>query len=218
MGNILDGVSPHMSDYPDDRRFLPSKKKPVDVARELKRSGAEIAVCYLPVGSEKAARFYAEACLEAGVALVNCMPVFIACDPAWAARFKDAGIPFVGDDVKAQVGATIVHRTLARLFDERGVKLDRTYQLNTGGNTDFLNMLNHDRLKSKRISKTEAVQSQLDVPLPRRKHPHRPERLRALAEGQQGLLPADRGAGLRRRADEPGAAPVAWRTRPTAPA
>jgi len=120
---------------------------------------------YMPVGSEKATKFYAEAALEAGVAFVNCMPVFIASDETWAKKFEDRGIPIVGDDIKSQLGATIVHRVLTKLFQDRGVIVDRTYQLNTGGNTDFLNMLEKDRLKSKKISKTEAVQSQLDIPL-----------------------------------------------------
>jgi len=119
----------------------------------------------MPVGSEQATRHYAGACLEAGVAFVNCMPAFIASDPEWAARFEAKGLPIIGDDIKSQVGATIVHRILGRLLAERGVKLDRTYQLNTGGNTDFLNMLERHRLRNKRISKTEAVQSQLDIPL-----------------------------------------------------
>jgi myo-inositol-1-phosphate synthase len=161
MGPILDGVAEHMKDYPEARRFEPSSQSPVDVVKELKRSGAEIAISYLPVGSQRATEFYAEACLEAGVSFINCMPVFIASDPRWAKRFRDAGIPIVGDDVKSQVGATIVHRMLAKLFEDRGVKIDRTYQLNTGGNTDFLNMLARHRLKYKKISKTESVQSQL---------------------------------------------------------
>ena len=165
MGNVLDGVSPHMEEYPDDRRFIPADLKPVDVARELGDSGAEIALCYLPVGSEKAVSFYAQECVKAGVALVNCMPVFIASSAKWAARFEKARLPIAGDDIKAQIGATILHRALAKLFIDRGVHIDRTYQLNTGGNTDFLNMLNQDRLKSKRVSKTDAVQSQLDSPL-----------------------------------------------------
>jgi myo-inositol-1-phosphate synthase len=161
MGHILDGVAEHMKDYPVDRTFVPSHEKPVDVVKALKKSGAEICISYLPVGSAKATEFYAEACLEAGVSFVNCMPHFIASNPKWAERFEERGIPIVGDDIKSQVGATIVHRTLAKLFEDRGAKIDRTYQLNTGGNTDFLNMLNRTRLKYKKISKTESVQSQL---------------------------------------------------------
>ena len=162
MGPILDGVAPHMADYPDDDAFRAAEREPVDVVQALVDSCAEILVCYLPVGSEQAVRHYAEACLDAGVAMVNCVPVFIASDPQWAKRFRAAGLPIVGDDIKSQVGATIVHRSLTRLFGDRGVQLDRTYQLNTGGNTDFLNMLERKRLKSKKHSKTESVQSQLD--------------------------------------------------------
>ena len=162
MGPVLDGVAPHMADYPDDEAFRPADEEPADVVQVLNDADAEILVCYLPVGSEDAVRHYARACLEAGVALVNCVPVFISSDPEWAEKFRDAGLPIVGDDIKSQVGATIVHRTLARLFGDRGVKLERTYQLNTGGNTDFLNMKALDRLKSKKVSKTESVQSQLD--------------------------------------------------------
>jgi myo-inositol-1-phosphate synthase len=165
MGNPLDGISPHMADYPDDRTFLLADQRPSDVAAILKEREVEILVCYLPVGSEEAARFYAECCLEAGVSLINCIPVFIASTDEWAARFEEKRIPVVGDDVKSQIGATIIHRTLAKLFNDRGVTIDRTYQLNTGGNTDFLNMLNRKRLISKKISKTEAVQSLLDTPL-----------------------------------------------------
>jgi myo-inositol-1-phosphate synthase len=162
MGPVLDGVAPHMADYPDDEAFRPSDEEPVDVVQVLKDARAEVLVCYMPVGSEQAVRHYARACLEAGVAMVNCVPVFISSDPEWAKKFRDAGLPIVGDDIKSQVGATIVHRTLTRLFGDRGVPLDRTYQLNTGGNTDFLNMKALDRLKSKKVSKTESVQSQLD--------------------------------------------------------
>ena len=162
MGPVLDGVAPHMGDYPDDEAFRPSDEEPVDVVQVLKDAQAEVLVCYMPVGSEEAVRHYARACLEAGVAMVNCVPVFIASNPEWAEKFRDAGLPIVGDDIKSQVGATIVHRTLTRLFGDRGVSLDRTYQLNTGGNTDFLNMKALDRLKSKKVSKTESVQSQLD--------------------------------------------------------
>jgi myo-inositol-1-phosphate synthase len=162
MGPVLDGVAPHMADYPDDEAFRPSDEEPVDVVQVLKDARAEVLVCYMPVGSEQAVRHYARACLEAGVAMVNCVPVFISSDPEWAKKFRDAGLPIVGDDIKSQVGATIVHRILTRLFGDRGVHLDRTYQLNTGGNTDFLNMKALDRLKSKKVSKTESVQSQLD--------------------------------------------------------
>ena len=161
MGPILDGVSPHMADYPDDRVFLPSDEKPCDVERVLRESGAEILLNYLPVGSKEATHFYAEACLRTGISIVNCIPVFIASEKTWADRFRAAGIPIIGDDVKSQLGATIVHRELARLFSERGVRLLKTYQLNTGGNTDFLNMLNRSRLESKKISKTDAVVSTL---------------------------------------------------------
>jgi len=166
MGPILDGVSSHMSEYPGRRAFRPSKRKPVDVAKALRDSGAHVLLNYLPVGSERAARHYAQCCLDAGVALVNCIPVFVASDPKWAAKFGKRGLPCVGDDIKAQLGATITHRVLTKLFRDRGVILDRTYQLNTGGNTDFLNMLNRARLKSKKVSKTDAVQSQLAKPLP----------------------------------------------------
>jgi myo-inositol-1-phosphate synthase len=166
MGPLLDGVAAHMADHPEERAFRPARAEPCDVTRVLRESGAEVLVCYLPVGSEKAVQHYAAACLEAGVAMVNCVPVFIASDPKWAARFAARGLPVVGDDIKSQIGATILHRTLARLLVDRGARLDRTYQLNTGGNTDFLNMLEQTRLRSKRISKTEAVQSQLDAPLP----------------------------------------------------
>lgn len=162
MGPVLDGVAEHMAHYDDGEAFRPADEAPVDVADALASSGAEVLVCYLPVGAERAVRHYAQACLDAGVALVNCVPVFLASDPGWADRFRDAGLPLVGDDVKSQVGATIVHRTLSRLLADRGVRLDRTYQLNTGGNTDFLNMLERSRLQSKKRSKTEAVQSQLD--------------------------------------------------------
>ena len=164
-GPVLDGLADHMADYGDDEAFRLSDAPEVEVTEALRRSGAEVLVCYLPVGSELAVRHYARACLEAGVAMVNCVPVFIASDPNWAEKFRAAGLPIVGDDIKSQVGATIVHRNLARLFNDRGYSLDRTYQLNTGGNTDFLNMLALDRLKSKKLSKTNSVQSQLDVPL-----------------------------------------------------
>jgi myo-inositol-1-phosphate synthase len=162
MGRVLDGFSEHMRDYPEERTFVLADAPEPDkaqVVQRLKESGAEVLMNYLPVGSEEATRFYAECALEAGVAFVNNIPVFIASDPEWAARFEQAGIPIIGDDIKAQVGATITHRTLTDLFAKRGVKLERTYQLNTGGNTDFLNMLNRARLASKKESKTEAVQA-----------------------------------------------------------
>jgi myo-inositol-1-phosphate synthase len=162
MGRILDGIADHMKEYDEKYRFVPSTR-PEPTEREvvlaLRGSQAEILCNYLPVGSEKATRFYATCALKAGLALVNNMPVFIASDPAWARRFKAKNLPVIGDDIKAQMGATIVHRALTDLFRKRGVRLERTYQLNTGGNTDFLNMLNRTRLVSKRTSKTEAVQS-----------------------------------------------------------
>ncbi|KAA0235147.1 MAG: Inositol-3-phosphate synthase [Acidimicrobiales bacterium] len=139
-----------------------SPAAPVDVAGALVDSGADVLVSYLPVGSEQAQKHYAQACLDSRVAFVNAIPVFIASDPAWASRFEQAGVPIVGDDIKSQVGATIVHRLLARLFEDRGMVLDRTYQLNVGGNMDFKNMLERERLESKKVSKTQAVTSQLD--------------------------------------------------------
>ncbi|NNN15256.1 MAG: inositol-3-phosphate synthase [Acidimicrobiaceae bacterium] len=139
-----------------------SPAEPVDVAQVLRDSGAEVLVSYLPVGSEQAQKMYAQAAIDAKVAFVNAIPVFIASDPAWAQKFTDANVPIVGDDIKSQVGATIVHRMLARLFEDRGLVLDRTYQLNVGGNMDFMNMLERERLESKKISKTQAVTSQLD--------------------------------------------------------
>jgi myo-inositol-1-phosphate synthase len=162
MGKILDGFAEHMADYPDDRTFiLAEAAEPTreDIVAELRSAKVDVLMNYLPVGSQQASEFYAECALEAGVAFVNNIPVFIASNPEWAQRFEDAGVPIIGDDIKAQLGATIVHRVLTDLFKKRGVKLDRTYQLNTGGNTDFLNMSNRKRLKSKKISKTEAVQS-----------------------------------------------------------
>ncbi|MEJ1159860.1 inositol-3-phosphate synthase [Prosthecomicrobium sp. N25] len=159
-GPTLDGLGRYLSaDIPE------SPEAPVEVAAVLREAGVDVLVSYLPVGSQKAAEFYAEAALAAGCGLVNCMPVFIASDPAWADRFRARGLPIVGDDIKSQVGATIVHRVLTNLFRERGVRLDRTYQLNFGGNSDFKNMLERERLESKKISKTRAVTSQLDVEL-----------------------------------------------------
>lgn len=162
MGAVLDGVAPHMLDVPERRSFrVADAPEPSldDVVETLKRTETHVLMNYMPVGSQKATEFYAEAALRAKVAFINNMPVFIASNPEWAQRFADAGVPLIGDDIKAQLGATIVHRTLTDLFARRGVKLERTYQLNTGGNTDFLNMLARERLESKKISKTEAVQS-----------------------------------------------------------
>jgi myo-inositol-1-phosphate synthase len=165
MGPLLDGVAAHMESYPEEQAFRVADEKPCNVAAVLKESRAEVLICYMPVGSEEATQHYARAALDTGVALVNCMPVFIASNPEWAEQFRRKNVPVVGDDVKSQLGATISHRVLTRLMGDRGVRLDRTYQLNTGGNTDFLNMLEQSRLKTKKISKTQAVQSQLDVPL-----------------------------------------------------
>jgi len=168
MGKILDGFANHMKNYDKKCTFLLSKQKEIskeEVIEELKESGAEILLNYVPVGSEKAAKFYAECALEAGMGFINNIPVFIACDPEWERRFEDRGMPIIGDDIKSQLGATIVHRVLTNLFNKRGVKLERTYQLNTGGNTDFLNMLDRSRLASKKESKTEAVQSQNKIRL-----------------------------------------------------
>ena len=168
MGKILDGFANHMKNYDKKCTFLLSKQKETskeEAIEELKESGAEILLNYVPVGSEKAAKFYAECALEAGMGFINNIPVFIACDPEWERRFEDRGMPIIGDDIKSQLGATIVHRVLTNLFNKRGVKLERTYQLNTGGNTDFLNMLDRSRLASKKESKTEAVQSQNKIRL-----------------------------------------------------
>ncbi|HQK79481.1 MAG TPA: inositol-3-phosphate synthase, partial [Syntrophales bacterium] len=163
MGRILDGMADHMNDHEDKYTFVPARRKEAtkkDIVAELKRTGAEILINYLPVGSEKASRYYAECALAAGVAFINCIPVFIASDTRWARRFTERNLPIIGDDVKSQMGATVIHRVMTHLFQARGVKLEKTYQLNTGGNTDFLNMLDRSRLQSKKESKTEAVQSQ----------------------------------------------------------
>ncbi|MBC7782750.1 MAG: inositol-3-phosphate synthase [Burkholderiales bacterium] len=165
MAPIADGISEHMADYPEPMRFSVARDEPVDIASALRESGTQILVSYMPVGAQKATEQFAEACLDAGVAFVNCVPAFVVSDAIWAERFRQRGLPCVGDDIKAQVGATITHRTLAKLFSSRGVRINSTYQLNTGGNTDFLNMLNRSRLASKKASKTQAVQAQLDVPL-----------------------------------------------------
>jgi len=162
MGRILDGFSEHMKEYAQNHSFVLSdavEPGQEEIVGALRESGAEILLNYLPVGSEKATRFYAECALEAGLGFINNIPVFIASGSEWPERFKAKNLPLIGDDIKSQLGATITHRTLTDLFKKRGVKLENTYQLNTGGNTDFLNMINRRRLASKKISKTEAVQS-----------------------------------------------------------
>ena len=159
-GPVLDGIGEYLEDD------VPISDEPeADVAEVLRKSRTDVVVSYLPVGSQKASEWYAKQAIDAGCGFVNCIPVFIASDPAWRRRFEEAGLPIIGDDIKSQVGATILHRVLANLFRERGVRLDRTYQLNVGGNTDFKNMLERQRLTSKKISKTQAVTSQFDVPL-----------------------------------------------------
>ena len=159
-GRTLDGLGKYLRD-----EIPESPEREADVTEILGDSRTDVVVSYLPVGSQKATEFYAERALEAGCAFVNCIPVFIASDPTWRRRFEEKNLPIVGDDIKSQVGATIVHRMLANLFRERGVRLDHTYQLNFGGNTDFQNMLERERLESKKISKTRAVTSQLDIPM-----------------------------------------------------
>ena len=159
-GRTLDGLGQFYRDVVTESDLPES-----DVVQVLRDSKADVLVSYLPVGSEQAARYYAQCALDAGVAVVNCLPVFIASDPEWAEKFRAAGVPIVGDDIKSQVGATITHRVLTKLFEDRGVKIDRTYQLNFGGNMDFMNMLERTRLQSKKISKTQSVQSQLETPL-----------------------------------------------------
>jgi len=156
-GVTLDGLGKYYKETIEE-----STAAPVDVVATLKAEEVDVLICYLPVGSEEAAKYYAQCALDAGCAFVNALPVFIASDPVWARKFEDAGLPIVGDDIKSQVGATITHRIMAKLFQDRGVHLDRTYQLNVGGNMDFKNMLERDRLESKKISKTNSVTSQLD--------------------------------------------------------
>src|SRR5436309_11085978 len=159
-GPTLDGLGKYYRETIDE-----SDETPVDVVQALKDAKVDVLVCYLPVGSEDAARFYAQCAIDAKVGFVNALPVFIAGTPEWAAKFEAAGVPIVGDDIKSQVGATITHRVMAKLFEDRGVILDRTYQLNVGGNMDFKNMLERDRLESKKLSKTQAVTSNLTGPL-----------------------------------------------------
>ena len=156
-GVTLDGLGKYYKETIEE-----SSAAPVDVVATLKEEHVDVLICYLPVGSEEAAKYYAQCAIDAGCAFVNALPVFIASDPIWAKKFEDAGLPIVGDDIKSQVGATITHRIMAKLFQDRGVHLDRTYQLNVGGNMDFKNMLERDRLESKKISKTNSVTSQLD--------------------------------------------------------
>jgi len=156
-GHTLDGLGRYYKET-----ITESTAAPVDIVARLKDEKVDVLICYLPVGSEEAAKYYAQCAIDAGVAFVNALPVFIASDPVWADKFTKAGIPIVGDDIKSQVGATITHRIMAKLFQDRGVHLDRTYQLNVGGNMDFKNMLERDRLESKKISKTQSVTSQLD--------------------------------------------------------
>lgn len=165
MGPILDGVAPHMANYSESQSFRVSDHPAVDVASILRDREVDVLVSYMPVGADLATQYYASACIEAGCAFVNCTPSFIASEPEWAERFRHAGLPIVGDDIKSQVGATIVHRDMVRLFAERGIHLLNTYQLNVGGNSDFLNMLARDRLTSKKISKTNAVSSQIIPPI-----------------------------------------------------
>jgi myo-inositol-1-phosphate synthase len=159
-GTTLDGLGRYYKET-----ITESTAAPVDVVAELKSNKVDVVICYLPVGSEEAAKFYAQCAIDAGCAFVNALPVFIASDPVWADKFTKAGLPIVGDDIKSQVGATITHRIMAKLFQDRGVHLDRTYQLNVGGNMDFKNMLERDRLESKKISKTQSLTSQLDYDL-----------------------------------------------------
>jgi myo-inositol-1-phosphate synthase len=175
-GPTLDGLGKYYRAAVEE-----SAEEPVDVAQVLRDSGADVLVSYLPVGSQQATEFYAEAALEAGVGFINAIPVFIASDPAWAKRFYDVGVPIIGDDIKSQVGATIVHRQLARLFEDRGVVVERMSQLNVGGNMDFKNMLERDRLESKKLSKTRAVTSQID---------------RTIGEGDVHIGPSDHVAWL----------------------
>ena len=202
-GPTLDGLGKYYRETIDE-----ADADPVDVVAALKEANADVLVSYLPVGSEEADKFYAQCAIDAGVAFVNALPVFIASDPVWAKKFQDAGVPIVGDDIKSQVGATITHRVLAKLFEDRGVALDRTYQLNVGGNMDFKNMLERERLESKKVSKTQSVTSNLTGSTGRQgrrqERAHRPLRLRAMARRpQMGLRPARRPR-LRRRPAEPG--------------
>ena len=187
-GPTLDGIGRYLREVVEE-----ADGEPVDVAHVLRQSETDVLVSYMPVGAEHATRYYAEQALLAGCAFVNCVPVFIASDPVWRERFARRGLPLIGDDIKSQLGATIVHRMLAHLFAERGVRVDRTYQLNFGGNTDFLNMLERERLESKKISKTRAVTSQLRRSTAGERRACRPERPRSVAGRPQVVLhPAGR--------------------------
>ncbi|MDH5439458.1 MAG: inositol-3-phosphate synthase [Candidatus Bathyarchaeota archaeon] len=165
-GPILDGVAPYMVE--PFKAYGPSEGKSIDVSATLERSNADMLINYLPVGSYKATRYYAQATLDAGCAFINCIPEFIASDKSWSKKFEDKGLPVAGDDIKSQLGATILHRTLVKLCLDRGIMVDETYQLNLGGNTDFQNMTSEERLKTKRVSKTEAVTSLVSYPVPTR--------------------------------------------------
>ena len=198
-GHTLDGLGKYYREMVTE-----SDEEPVDIVASLLENKVDVLICYLPVGSEQAAKYYAQCAIDAKVAFVNALPVFIAGTPEWAKKFADAGVPIVGDDIKSQVGATITHRVLTRLFEDRGVTVDRTYQLNVGGNMDFMNMLERDRLESKKISKTQSVTSQMAGQDRAPQHPHRSLGLRGLARRPQVGVRAPRGPGVRRRAPEPG--------------
>ena len=191
-GHTLDGLGKYYRMTIDE-----SPAEPVDIVATLREARVDVLVSYLPVGSEEADKFYAQCAIDAGVAFVNALPVFIASDPEWAAKFEAAGVPVIGDDIKSQVGATITHRVLAHLFEERGVVLDRTYQLNVGGNMDFKNMLERDRLESKKISKTQAVTSNLAHDLGAAQRAYRTVGLRAVARRPQVGLRPPRGPRVR---------------------
>ena len=179
-GRTLDGLGAYY------REMITESDSPeADVTQVLRDAKADVVACYLPVGSEQAVRYYAQCALDAHVAFVNCLPVFIASDVEWAKKFADAGVPIIGDDIKSQVGATITHRVLTKLFEDRGVKINRTYQLNFGGNMDFMNMLERERLVSKKVSKTQSVQSPDGDAAAEGGHPHRAQRPRAVARRPQ---------------------------------
>ena len=201
-GHTLDGLGKYYRQTIDE-----SGAEPVDVVAALRDAKVDVLVSYLPVGSENADKFYAQCAIDAGVAFVNALPVFIASDPEWAAKFEEAGVPVIGDDIKSQVGATITHRVMAKLFEDRGVQLDRTYQLNVGGNMDFKNMLERERLESKKISKTQSVTSNLTGALAGKTDDRNvhigPSDYVAVARRPQVGLRAPRGSRLRRRAAEP---------------